>query len=142
MDCTGMHHVGLWVDDVDGMIKFLTEVMGFRLLTRSPRGAVGAGERVFIEMSKNQLIEILSEPEVQPRPDFPLHPVGHIAGVPHLCFQVIDLGAWRQRLADLGYSVSNLVPEEGYMSSELGPVHLAFFEGPSGVGIELIEFEN
>ncbi|MCL4862596.1 MAG: VOC family protein [Caldilineaceae bacterium] len=137
-----VHHVGLWVDDVGAMMMFLVNVMGFRLLTRIPRGIVGAGERIFVQTEDAQLIEILTEPNAQPRPDFAVHPSGHVVGVPHLCFQVTDLLAWREKVEALGYAVSRPMPENGYMASELGALRFIWFEGPSGVGFELFEFEN
>lgn len=142
MKSMGIHHVGIWVADATEMITFLTEIMGFRLLSRNPRGPVGTGERIFIQTDKDQLIEVLTEPAAQPRPDFPIHPIGHVVGVPHLCFRVDDLAAWHDRLISFDYAVSQQMPESGYMDSELGALRLAWFEGPGGVGIELFEFEQ
>ena len=71
-----------------------SSVLGFRLLSRNPRGDLGPGERVFIHAGDNQVFELLTEPEMQPRSNFPVYPVGHVTGVPHLCFRVTDLPAW------------------------------------------------
>jgi catechol 2,3-dioxygenase-like lactoylglutathione lyase family enzyme len=142
MKCMNIHHAGLWVRDMDRMIAFFTDVIGFRLLSRNPRGAVGPGERALLHAGDGQVLELLAAPDVLPRPDFPVHPVGHVAGIFHLCLRVTDLPAWRDRLSDRGYTVSAMVPEEGFMESELGRLRLLFFEAPEGVGFELFEFEK
>jgi catechol 2,3-dioxygenase-like lactoylglutathione lyase family enzyme len=142
MKCVNIHHAGLWVRDMDGMISFLTGIMGFRFLTRNPRGVMGPGERALVHAGDHQVLELLTEPDVVPRPDFPVHPVGHVAGIPHLCLRVTDLPAWREKLATHGYTVSAQFSEKGFMDSELGQLRLTFFVGPEGVGFELFEFEN
>lgn len=92
----------MWFNDEDAS----SDVMEFRLLTRNPRGSVGAGERIFVQTEDDQLIELLTEPNVQPRPAFSVHPTSHVVGIPHLCFQVTDLRAWRERVEALGYTVA------------------------------------
>ena len=61
-----IHHIGIWVQDIDEMSAFLTETLGLRLATRESRGEVGSGERALFHAGGNQLIEILSEQDVQP----------------------------------------------------------------------------
>ena len=65
MKCLDIHHIGIWVDDMDEMIAFLTETLGLRLAIREQRGAVGSGERALFDAGGNQSIEILTEPDVQ-----------------------------------------------------------------------------
>ena len=142
MKCLNLHHIGLWVEDIDEMITFLTEVMGFRLLSRNPRGELGPGERAFVHAGENQVFELLTEPQVQPRPDFPIHPLGHVAGIPHLCFRVTSLPEWKKKLEILGYEISQQIPEEGFADFELGSLRAVWFIGPSDVGFELFEFEE
>jgi catechol 2,3-dioxygenase-like lactoylglutathione lyase family enzyme len=142
MECLNIHHVGVWVDNIDEAILFFTDVMGFPLLTRGPRGSIGPGERALIRAGESQVIELLTEPNVRHRPDFPVHPVGHVVGIPHLCLRVTDLPAWPERLQAKGYAVTGRLPEEGFAQSELGMLRLLFFTGPGGIGFELFEFEE
>lgn len=142
MKCIDIHHIGMWVDDMDEMIAFLTETLGLRLATREQRGAVGSGERALFHSGGNQLIEILAEPNVQPRPDVPVHPAGQVAGIPHLCLRVIDLPAWEEKLNAAGYPITKRWPDEGYADTLMGPLRVLWFTGPSGVGFELFEFKE
>ncbi len=142
MKCIDLHHVGIWVRDMDGAISFFTVVMGFPLLARGPRGSIGPGERALIRAGHRQVFELLAEPNVQPRPDFPIHPMGHVAGVPHLCLRVTDLPAWKRRLEEHHYQITGQMPESGFAQSELGMLRLLFFVGPEGLGFELFEFEE
>jgi len=140
MKCINIHHVGMWVDDMDKAISFYTDIMGFRLLTRCPRGDVGPGERAIIHAGDSQVLELLTEPDVLPHPGFPAHPVGHVVGIPHICLRVTDVPAWQQKLRAHGYTVSEQFPEAGYAHTELGLLRLFFFTGPGGIGFELFEF--
>lgn len=160
MKCTNIHHIGLWVDDMDGMISFLTEVLGFRLLTRHPVSEggpelektpglafklAGPGERAFIHAGDNQLFELLAEPNVQPRPDFPVHPTGSVVGIPHVCLRVEDLPSLEERIESLGYPITTTAyagPEKGYIDTGFGPLRAIWFTGPCGVGFEMFEFRE
>jgi catechol 2,3-dioxygenase-like lactoylglutathione lyase family enzyme len=142
MECVNFHHAGVWVDDIDEAIAFFTGVMGLPLLTRGPRGNIGPGERALIRAGDREVIELLTEPNVEPRPDFAVHPLGHVVGIPHLCFKVTDLPAWGQKLEEKGYAVTGRLPAKGFMQSELGRLRLLFFTGPAGIGFELFEFEE
>ena len=66
MKSIDIHHIGIWVQDIDEMSAFLIGILGLRLVTREPRGTVGSGERALFHAGGNQLIEILSEQDVQP----------------------------------------------------------------------------
>jgi catechol 2,3-dioxygenase-like lactoylglutathione lyase family enzyme len=137
-----IHHIGIWVQDIDEMIVFLTETLGLQLLTREQRGDVGTGERALFHAGGNQLIEILTEPNVQQRPNVPVHPEGHVAGIPHICLRVSDLPAWTEKLQTAGYPIAQRWPEGGYADTMLGSLRILWFTGPSGVGFELFEFKE
>jgi catechol 2,3-dioxygenase-like lactoylglutathione lyase family enzyme len=142
MKCVNLHHVGLWVEDIDKAIAFFTGIMGFRLVTRGPRGSIGPGERAMIHAGGDQFVELLTEPDVEPHPGFPVHPLGHVAGVPHVCLRVTDLPAWRAKLEAEGYTITGQFPREGFDCMELGVARLIFFIGPGGAGFELFEFQE
>ena len=142
MKGVNIHHIGIWVheDDADEMLSFLTEVFGFRLMTRAP-GLTG-GERFFIHAGDNQAFEVLSNPHTEPRPEFPVHPTGRVGGIPHICLRVEDLPSLEETIKSLGYPITQKLPEQGYNSFELGSVRTIWFTGPGGVGFELFEFEE
>ena len=142
MKCIDIHHIGIWVRDIDEMIAFLTDTLGLRLTIREPRGAVGSGERALFHAGGNQLIEILTEPHVQPRPKIPVHPEGHVDGIPHICLRVSDLPAWAEKLNATGYPITKMWPDEEYADTTMGPLRILWFTGPSGVGFELFEFKE
>jgi catechol 2,3-dioxygenase-like lactoylglutathione lyase family enzyme len=135
--------VGLWVDDVNEMDEFLTNVMGLRLLTHV-KGE--RGERVFVLAGDSQMIELLWTAERQPRPNVPHHREkggsGAVVGIPHLCLRVTDLPAWEKHIRSLHYTVHLVLPESGYIGSEIGTLRAMWFTGPSGLDIELFEFEE
>ena len=127
---------------MDEMISCLTETLGLRLAIREERSAVGSGERALFYAGGKQSIEILTETNVQPRPDVPVHPVGHVAGIPHICLRVSDLPAWEMKLNSTKYPITKRWPDEGYADTVMGPLRVLWFTGPSGVGFELFEFKE
>ena len=134
-----IHHVGLYVDDVDEMVSFLTDVMGFRLLTRPE---FDWGERVFVDVGANARLEVVRSAEMQPRPDIPAHGVFPVIGVPHICFRVTDLPALEAEIKSLGYAINRKTPEQEYVRSELGSARAIWVTGPSGVDFEFFEFKE
>lgn len=142
MNCLNIHHVGIWADDIDEMVAFLTAVLGFRLLTRLPSDS---GERVFVHLGDNQAFEILSKPAIQSRPKVPAHMAsgsGAVVGILHICLRVTDLSAWEEKIRSLNYPINFKWPEQGYHRFELGSARALWFTGPSGVDFELFEFEE
>ena len=134
-----LHHVGIWVDDPEEMIQFLTEVLGFRQVSRVQPGAV---DRTFIHAGGDQYFEILSKAAMQPRPNVPHHPVEAVVAVPHICLRANDLPAWEQKLKELGYTVYRHPMASAFGPFELGRARNFWFTGPGGVDFEMIEFEE
>ena len=118
MKCLNLHHVGVWADDVEEMVSFFTDVLGFRQLTSQGP--------VFLQMGDNQTFEILSNEGGIPRPDIPAHKPGDggVAGIPHICLREEDLPAWEEEIRSLGYPIHLSLSECNRF--ELGSV------GPSG----------
>lgn len=134
-----IHHVGIWVDDPDEMLDFLTQVLGFRLVSRIQNGPV---DRAFVHAGGHQYFEILSKAMMQPRPDAPHHPVEAVVGIPHICLSARDLPAWEQKLKGLGYTVYRHPTASAFGPFELGRARNFWFTGPGGVDFEMIEFEE
>jgi catechol 2,3-dioxygenase-like lactoylglutathione lyase family enzyme len=143
MQCLNVHHFGIWAEDVDEMVLFLTQVLGFQLVKRQP---LDPGERVFVHLGGNQMFEILSVPGMQSRPNIPAHmapETSPVVGVPHICLRVTDLPAWEERIRSANYRINNhWPPEGGFGRWELGVTRTIWFTGPSGVDFELFEFSE
>lgn len=142
MECVNIHHVGICVDDMDKMIDFLTKTLGLQLLTRHSREPLGSGERAFVAAGGNQAFEIVWTPDIQPRPDFPVHPIGHVVGIPHICLRVTELPGWEEKLKSDGYPIIMKVPQGGFAETTGGSMRALWFTGPCGVGFELFEFKE
>jgi len=135
-----LHHIGIWVSDMDEMILFLTDVLGLTLVSRTSRGSMGPGERAFVHAGGTQFFELLSEPNAVARPEMLVHPVGHVIGVPHVCLRVSDIGAVEKRLAAAGMKVSQRISiGDDFV---FGRGEAVWFTGPSGVGFELFRFDS
>jgi catechol 2,3-dioxygenase-like lactoylglutathione lyase family enzyme len=143
MQCLNVHHVGIWADDVEEMVSFLTEVLGFELVKRQP---LDPGERVFVHLGDRQLFEVLSVPGMRSRPDIAPHMApgaSPVVGVPHICLRVTDLPAWEERIRSSGFRINNHWPAGGGFGHwELGATRTIWFTGPSGVDFELFEFDE
>lgn len=140
----GIYHVGLWVDDVDAMINFLSEVSSLKVISRVrlPTG----GERLFLSDLRGQRLELLSNPEtVKPHTQYPLHPRGAYAGMAHISIEVDDVVAIREQLMAKGYEVISQAPKDfadGYITSEVDAHRVLFIKGPSSMSFEFFEIEK
>ena len=139
-----LFHVGLWVDDIDKMVEFLSEIMSFDVVLRSPRQT--GGERLILSDSRGQKIELLSDPEnVKAHPKFPLHPQGRIAGIAHISIWVEDALGLKKNLSAQGYEILGQVPadySDGYFSSDGQMYRILFVKGPNAVTFELFEIKK
>jgi len=140
----GIYHVGLWVDDVDAMTTFLSEVSSLRVISRVelPSG----GERLFLSDQRGQRLELLSDPAtVKPHTQYPLHPRGAYAGMAHISIEVDDVAAIKEQLIAKGYEIIGQAPKdfsEGYITSEVDAHRVLFVKGPSSMSFEFFEIKK
>lgn len=137
-----LHHVGIWSRDLDAHVRFLTEVVGARLVSRVPFSD-GSGERAFVEMAGAVRIELLRQDTMTDRPAVPAHMAGGegaVVGVPHLCLAVESVERVEKTAAALGYPCHHRFPAHGYRAFEFGHVKAIFVAGPEGVDYEFFEF--
>ncbi len=139
-----LFHVGLWVEDVDEMLSFLSEVMEYEIIYRADRRS--GGERLMLSDHHGQLIELLSDPDnVKAHPEFPLHPVGRVAGIAHLSIQVEDVALLKKKMLSLGYKSLAQVPEDyadGYLNAGDKRYRILFIQGPGAVSFEFFEIKK
>jgi catechol 2,3-dioxygenase-like lactoylglutathione lyase family enzyme len=138
MKATNIHHIGVIVKDLDEMIDFLTEVLGFRLLIRRK---FEWGERAYVHLGDNQLFEIVAKSEAQPRPSVLAYGGDNpdVIGVPHICFRVEDISAMEERIRARGYPIQYSVAVEAGGHELGGPARSIGFTGPGGVDFALLE---
>jgi catechol 2,3-dioxygenase-like lactoylglutathione lyase family enzyme len=137
-------HVGLWVENVDEMLEFLSEIMSFEIVLRAERQS--GGERLILSDSRGQNIELLSDPKnVQAHPEFPLHPQGRVAGIAHISIWVEDVVTLKDNLTAKGYEVLGQVPADfadAYLSSDNKMYRILFVRGPNDITFELFEVKS
>ena len=140
----GMIHTGMWVEDMDKMVAFFeAHDLGFKVINREARAT--GGERVYLIDRAGNMLELLSAPEVVPHPEFPLHPVGRVAGIAHLALETGDIVALKERVQEQGYEVLRQAPADfadGYITSDAGVHRIMFVAGPSDVTFEFFEFQE
>jgi catechol 2,3-dioxygenase-like lactoylglutathione lyase family enzyme len=138
MKATNIHHIGVVVNDLDEMIAFLTEVLGFRLLIRRK---FEWGERAYVHLGDNQLFEMIAKSEAQPRASVPAFGGDNpdIVGVPHICFRVEDISAMEEKIQARGYPVHYSVAGKAGSHELGGPGRAIGFTGPGGVDFAVIE---
>jgi catechol 2,3-dioxygenase-like lactoylglutathione lyase family enzyme len=139
-----LFHVGLWVEDIDKMLEFLSEIMSYDIVLRSPRHT--GGERLILSDARGQKIELLSDPDnVIPHPEFPLHPQGRVAGIAHISIWVEDALNLKKKLSAQGYEILGQVPadySDGYFSSDGKMYRILFVRGPNEITFELFEIKK
>ncbi|UOF92430.1 VOC family protein [Fodinisporobacter ferrooxydans] len=119
-------HVGILVSDMERSLAFYKEVFGLQLRLRA---------------ALNEQVELafLYHPD---QPDFEVELIGGKAMdakegfVNHLAVRVENIDAAMERLKQLGVKMRDEVPRV-----ILNRVKIAFFEGPDGEALELVERE-
>jgi|GEM_PF-762131 len=140
----GIYHVGLWVDDVEEMLAFLTDVSSLKVISRVQLS--NGGERLFLSDTRGQRLELLSNSSiVKPHTQYPLHPRGAFAGMAHISIEVDDVVTVKDRLIEMGYEIISQVPKDyadGYVTSEVDAHRVLFIEGPSSMSFEFFEIQK
>jgi catechol 2,3-dioxygenase-like lactoylglutathione lyase family enzyme len=140
----GIYHVGMWVNDVDAMITFLSDVSSLKVISRVqlPNG----GERLFLSDARGQRLELLSSPgSIEPHTQYPLHPQGAYAGMAHISIEVDDVVATRAQLVEKGFEIIAQAPKDfadGYVTSEVDAHRVLFVKGPSSMSFEFFEIKK
>lgn len=108
----GIHHVALSVANLDRMVAFYRDVLGFEVVSRTswPQGSriiddiVGlkdsAARQVFIRAG-NLMVELFEYSAPKPRPQDPNRPASD-HGYTHFCLDVTDIDTEYERLRKAG----------------------------------------
>jgi methylmalonyl-CoA epimerase len=134
METSGVHHIGIAVDDLDAAVLVYSELFGATLEHRETieeQGVVAASLRT--GASRIELLGALG----------PETPVGKFLakrgpGLHHLAFQVADLDAELRRLRAEGAQLIDETPRRGLFGLQVAFVHP---EATGGVLAELVSDE-
>ena len=134
MKTSGVHHIGIAVDDLDAAVLVYSELFGATLEHRETieeQGVVAASLRT--GTSRIELLGALG----------PETPVGKFLakrgpGLHHLAFQVADLSAELRRLRAEGAQLIDETPRRGLFGLQVAFVHP---EATGGVLAELVSDE-
>ncbi len=112
------------VNDLERSVKFYVEVLGLKVGRRhtSPRGATLAFIQTPNSDEEIELCQLPGSPSVSVQPD-----------LMHLAFEVEDMNAFAESIANKGYKLS-----DGPTRISSGSV-IAFIDAPEGYEIELIQ---
>ena len=122
-------HVGLVVTDLEQSIRFYRDVVGLKVLEQHPDS--GNGIDIAFMGSDSPAIELLcyTDPAKRQRPERGRYD--------HFAWYVSDI---EQKVAELKQKAVQFVPDE--IRSALDGRRIAFFHGPDGERIELVQPAN
>ena len=142
----GIHHVGLSTPDLDRLVAFYRDVMGFEVVMNTQWrdreiidrmvGLSGSAARQVMVKAGNAFLELFEYESPVPRLATPdRNPADH--GYTHICIDVVDIDAEYERLSANGMTFHAPPPSAG----ELGHSRLRAIYGrdPDGNIVELQE---
>ncbi len=125
---TGFHHVAIRALDFEASVRFYTEILGLKTRVtwgETPRRAImiDVGDGNYVEIFEREV----STPELE-------------ATLLHFALRTDDAAAILEIVRAAGAEIT-MEPKEVTIDSNLGPilVKIAFFKGPDGEVIELLE---
>ena len=144
----GIHHVALSTGQIDRMVDFYCENLGFELVYRSAWesgsvqvdqvvGLAGSAARTAMLRSDSVYLEMFEYSSPAGRPSDPDRPVND-HGYTHFCLQVSDIDAEYERLVAAGMRF-NCRPHPVPDPPPRGAVRSIYGRDPDGNVVELLE---
>ena len=115
-----IHKIAFVTDDVESAVRFYTETLGLEVRERFPN----EDDDDYVFMKGGDIILEL----------MPAKSTGHPVGFHHISFVVENIEAATGELREKGVTITKEPFDAG-----AGGIHLAFFEGPNGVNLQLFE---
>lgn len=122
-----IHHIAIICSDVDKSLDFYTNVLGLQIIQKIYREERNSF-KIDLGLHDEFIIELFSFPNPPARPSYP-----EACGLRHLAFQVADVTAYVDYLADKG------VKAEPVRVDEHTGKPFTFFADPDGLPIEIYE---
>lgn len=123
-----LEHIGIVVKDIDRSIEFYTRVLGLKVKAREKFEGKEFAYLAY-EGAENILLELISNW----RDDLPAR-----GNVDHIAFKVTDIDQEIERLKQLGVEMIHTAAKP---ASLLGGIKIAFFYGPDGERLELVQYD-
>ena len=140
------HHVNYVVSDLDVTIPFYRDVLGFKLVQDVMRENIPSYDAILGHPNVKLRVALFQLPNVDVflelfqcfSPELVRQPVGyHYLGSSHIAYEVDDIDAEHQRIADLRFSFINQpidVMRDGQFVART-----AYLKDPDGIIIELFQ---
>ena len=114
-----IHKVAVVTDDIEGAVKFYTEVLGLEVMERFNNP--GDEDYVFLKAG-NIKLELM-----------PVKSMGAPVGFHHISFEVPDVDKAYEELKSKGVKILKEPFDGG------GGIRISFFEGPNGVRLQIYQ---
>ena len=115
-----LHKIAFVTDDVEKAVRFYTGTFGLEVTERFPN----EDDEDYVFLKSDEIILEL----------MPAKSTGHPVGFHHISFAVESIEAATEELREKKVPVTKEPFDAG-----AGGIHLAFFEGPNGVNLQLFE---
>ena len=115
-----IHKIALVTDDVEGSVKFYTEILGLEVIERFP---VEDDEDYVFLKAGDMILELMPKKSMEAE-----------EGFHHISFRVDSVDASTQDLKDKGVPI-----EKEPFDAGAGGIRLGFFKGPNDMLLQLFE---
>ncbi len=115
-----IHKIAFVTDDVESAVGFFTKTLGLEVSERFPN----EDDDDYVFMKAGDIILEL----------MPAKSTGHPVGFHHVSFAVEEIEAVTEELREKGVTITKEPLDAG-----AGGIHLAFFEGPNDLNLQLFE---
>ncbi len=125
----GFHHVAMKVEDFEGVVKFYTNVLGFK---EKIRWGEGDGRGIMLDSGDGNYMEVFAGGPPAPQSDGVLF---------HYALRTSNTDAAVERARTAGMTVTMEPKDVIIPTTPPTPIRIAFIRGPAGESIEFFQNE-